>query len=255
MTTTAALASVLAQARPGRLIVEASLWSADPRRLHHDLARVAALADLLHVDASDGRFAPAPQFTPAALSRLPAVGRPVHVHLMAARPLEQIAAWVQAGADLITVHAEAEHAEEALRSLRDLNVGCGLAVRLDSDPSVVQHFADLIDVVIMIGTPLGTKGTSMAPQAPRRLAEVRALLDAHHSATSIHSIDDGAAGNTDDGAARWVPIIADGGIRPDTVPSLTLAGAAGVVAGSMLFTSPDPAGTLAWLRSPAGEAP
>uniref|UniRef100_UPI003F4908DA hypothetical protein n=1 Tax=Nonomuraea sp. CA-252377 TaxID=3240003 RepID=UPI003F4908DA len=249
--TTAALATVLAQARPGRLLVEASLWSADPRRLHHELACIAALADLLHVDASDGRFASAPQFTPTALSRLPAVGRPVHVHLMAARPLEQIAAWVQAGADLITVHAEAEHAEEALLTLRDLNVGCGLAVRLDSDPSVVQQFADLIDVLIMIGTPLGTKGTSMAPQAPRRLAEVRALLDAHHSATSIHSIDDGA----DDGAARWVPIIADGGIRPDTVPSLTLAGAGGVVAGSMLFTSPDPAGTLAWLRSPGGEAP
>lgn len=222
------------------MLVEASLWSADPAARATDLARIAAFVDAVHVDAGDGQIAPA-LFTPADMADLARVAvlrrrLPVHVHLMAARSAPHIAAWAAAGADLISVHAETRDLPAALHLITTHGVPAGLALTLDTHPAAIIPHLGVIDAIVMIGTPLGTKGTAMDSAAAGRLAAVRALANSHPR-------------------GRDLPVIADGGIRDTTAPELASAGADAVVAGSLLFTSPDPAAVAHWLRhrAPTGQ--
>ncbi|MGH3843386.1 MAG: ribulose-phosphate 3-epimerase [Pseudonocardiaceae bacterium] len=223
--------SALADRLPrGRLAVDVSLWSAELGALGAEVTRLTPYADFFHIDASDTWFIPEPLFFPdlvAALRQHTPV--PFHVHLMAQRAGDLVEAFARAGGDLITVHAEADDMGEALRRIRDCGKAAGLALTLDTAPETVAADLDTVDAVVMIGTPLGTKGSSMHPSAPGRIAAMRRVL---------------AAGGRGD-----IVVFADGGIRSDTVPALAAAGADVVVAGSLLMGSADPAVTSAWLRS------
>lgn len=223
--------SVLADQLPrGRLAIDVSLWSADLGALAAEVQRMTPYADLLHIDASDTRFVREPLFFPDLVAALrPHTTVPFHVHLMAQRPVDLVEPFARAGADLITVHAEADEVGVALHRIRDCGKAAGLALTLDTPPETVAADLDAIDAVVMIGTPLGTKGSSMHPTAPGRIAALRRVL--------------AAAGG------GGVVVFADGGIRAETVPTLAGAGADVVVAGSLLLGSPDPAATTRWLRS------
>ncbi|MGJ6969325.1 hypothetical protein ACSDR0_46295 [Streptosporangium sp. G11] len=228
--------TVWANSHPGRLLIEASLWSADLGALAAEVDRMQPHADLFHLDASDSRFVPEPLFFPALLAQLkPRTPVPFHVHLMARDPVTHIGRWIEAGADLISVHLETADVRHALTMIRDQGKAAGLALRLDSDPAQILPLLDVVDVIVMVGTALGTKGTAMDPAAPRRISAVRDLL-------------------TSQPAGRTVSVLADGGIRTGTVPALAAAGADGVVAGSLLFASADPAQTAAWLHGHTGQA-
>lgn len=210
------------------LLLDVSLWSADLAALGAEAARVSPYADLLHLDASDTRFVPQPLFFPDLVSAVQSHTRlPLHVHLMAHHPARLAQTFADAGADLITVHAEAHDAPDAIDVIRAAGRAAGVALTLDTRPPDAADLLARADVVVLIGTPLGTKGTSMAPAALARIAETRQLLDA---------------------AGRQVPIFADGGIRRDTVAQLAEAGATGVVPGSLLWNSGDLAKTAAWIR-------
>lgn len=130
---------------------------------------------------------------------------------------------------------EADQAREALHRIRECGKAAGLALMLDTAPQTIAAELDTVDAVVMIGTPLGTKGSSMHPNAPGRIAELRRVLS--------------AAGRED------IVVFADGGIRADTVPALAGAGADVVVAGSLLLGSADPAATSTWLRSHVPASP
>src|ERR1700754_315516 len=106
-----------AQLPKDRLMAEMSLWSADLGRLAEDIRRVEPFTDLFHVDVADGHFAPALLLFPdmvAVVRRLTA--KPIHVHLMVADPVlhSQVEQFAEAGADLISVHAEHAGASTAL---------------------------------------------------------------------------------------------------------------------------------------------
>ncbi|WP_431895583.1 ribulose-phosphate 3-epimerase [Micromonospora haikouensis] len=211
-----------------RLLLDVSLWSADLSALGAEAARVSPYADLLHIDASDTVFVPQPLFFPDLVSAVRAhTSLPLHVHLMAHQPAQLAQAFVDAGADLITVHAEAREATDAIEVIRAAGRAAGVALTLDTPPNEVADMLTAADAVVLIGTPLGTKGTSMDPAAVARIADTRHLLHA---------------------AGRRVPIFADGGIRRDTVAPLADAGATGVVPGSLLWSSGDLAQTAAWIR-------
>ncbi len=217
----------------GRLAVDVSLWSADLGALAAEVERMTPFADLFHIDTSDTRFISEPLFFPDLVAALrPHTPVPFHVHLMAQRATDLVESFARAGADLITAHAEADDVSEALRRIRDHGKAAGLALTLDAAPDAVVPHLGAVDAVVMIGTPLGTKGSSMHPTAPGRIAALRRVL--------------AVAGRED------IVVFADGGIRADTVPALAGAGADVVVAGSLLMDSPDPATTTAWLR---GHAP
>lgn len=236
--------SVLVDHLPrGRLAVDVSLWSADLGALAVEVERMTPYADLFHIDASDTRFIPEPLFFPDLVAALrPRTPVPFHVHLMAQRAADLAESFASSGADLITVHAEADEVGEALHRIRNCGKAAGLALTLDTAPDAVVPYLGTIGVVVMICTPLGTKGSSMNPKAPGRIAALRDVLT--------------AAGRED------VVVFADGGIRSDTVPALAGAGADVMVAGSLIMSSPDPAATTTWLHghvpaasiSPAGRS-
>ncbi|MEU7802537.1 IMP dehydrogenase [Micromonospora arborensis] len=212
-----------------RLLLDVSLWSADLSALGAEAARISPHADLLHIDASDTRFIEEALFFPDLVRAVrPHTDRPLHVHLMAHRPARLACSFAEAGADLITVHAEAIGAADAVHAIHDVGLPAGVALMLDTDPADARGLLASADAVVLIGTPLGTKGTSMQPAALSRISAMRRLLDAEQ---------------------RRIPIIADGGIRQDTVASLAAAGASGVVPGSLLWGSHDLPGTAAWIRT------
>jgi ribulose-phosphate 3-epimerase len=223
------------QALPrNRLLAELSLWSADLAHLSDEMYRTEQYADLYHIDASDGHFAPLLLFFPDLVARLRLLTRRLfHVHLMAegATLFQQIADFTRAGADLITIHAENGAAvPEALDAIQRDHVATGLALGLDTPVEAVVPYLDRIALVTMMGTRIGIKGQDLAEQACPRIRALQHLLHAS-------------------GYADTIKIAADGGIREQTVPALRAAGADTVVMGSLAYNSADLDQTFRWLWS------
>lgn len=223
---------------PGdRLLVDVSLWSADLTALGDEVRRLEPFADMMHFDVSDAHFVPGLLFFPdlvAALKRL--TSTPFHVHLMMEQPLALIDEFIQAGADMVTVdYKNGAAVPEAIRRVHGRQRAAGLAVGLDVELEVVRPYLDQVELVLMMGTPLGIKGLDLALSACSRIQEMRGIL---------RSL-----------GREGVKIGADGGIRRHTVPALRAAGADLVVPGSLIFSHPDLGEIFEWLRSlpqPAG---
>ncbi len=215
-----------------QLLVDLSLWSADLTDLGAQVRRLSRHADLFHLDVADGHFVPQLLFFPDLLAALrPHTGLPLHAHLMVEDPATAADWFIQAGADLISVHVETgQQALHAVDLIAGSGKAAGLAIGLDTQPGTVVPFLDRIDALVVVGTPLGTRGTPPAAHATGRVGALRELLRRH--------VPD-----------RDVRILADGGIRRNSVAALAAAGAHGVVAGSLVFGSPDPAATLGWLHN------
>jgi ribulose-phosphate 3-epimerase len=216
----------------GRLLAEVSLWSADLGRLEADLLRVADGTDMVHIDVADGHFAPAMLFFPDLVARLRRVTAvPFHVHLMVADTVlqEQAEQFAEAGADLISVHAENANAMAALGAIRGMGVRAGVVLKLETPVERALPLLPALDMLTLLGTRIGVKGQGLAAEAPARLREARGLLAAKT-------------------AGRRVLLGADGGIRDNTVPRLRAATADTVVMGSLAFGAPDYAERIAWLH-------
>lgn len=217
---------------PTRPMAEFSLWSANLLALEADLARVGALVDLYHIDVADGHFAPALLYFPdlvAALRKRTKV--PFHVHLMVqdAILMTQIDQFAEAGADLISVHAENSNAAAALDHIRAKGLRAGVVLKLETPVAAAAPFLEAIDFLTLLGTRIGVKGQGLDPSATDRLGQARALIAARAN------------------PARCV-LAADGGIREETVPRLFAAGAETVVMGSLAYGAPDLSARIAWLR-------
>jgi ribulose-phosphate 3-epimerase len=213
-----------------RLLAEFSLWSADLARLAEDIARTRPYADLYHLDVADGRFAPSLLFFPDLVARIRALtATPLHVHLMVEADIVEAQArqFAEAGADLISVHAEVLDTDSGvLEVIRGLGCAAGLVLRLQTEVGAAAPWLDRAAFLTLLGTAIGVKGQSLSAQAGARLREARALADRH-----------------------GVRVAADGGIRDTTVPGLRAAGADSVVLGSLAFGAPDLAARMAWLRT------
>ncbi len=216
-----------------RLLGEFSLWSADLANLERDILRTEPFVDLYHVDVADGRFAPSFLFFPDQLARIRALtAKPLHVHLMVEGDIvaAQARQFVEAGADLVTIHAENGAAvDAALDAVAEAGRAAGIVLRLETPVEAIVPFLDRVSFVTLLGTAIGVKGQGLSDTACPRLVEARRLI--------------AAAGR--EGAIR---LAADGGIRAQTVPLLRAAGAETVVLGSLAFADPDLAGRIAWLH-------
>jgi len=214
-----------------RLLADVSLWSAELANLEAGMARMDAFADSFHLDVSDAHFAPSLLFFPDLVRALrPLTKRPFHVHLMVERPTSLVEEFVAAGADVITVHAEVglEEAGSAIEAILRAGCSAGLALRLETPVAAAEPYFDSIDTLLLLGTKLGVKGQDLATEACDRLRGAAALLGERRGR---------------------VRLVADGGIRKQTVPLLRQAGADVIVPGSLVFQSPDLAETFAWLRT------
>jgi ribulose-phosphate 3-epimerase len=215
-----------------RLLAEFSLWSADLGRLAEEIDRVDEHVDLYHVDVADGHFSPALLFFPDLVAACrKRTEKPVHVHLMVADAilLSQVEQFAEAGADLVSVHAENRNAGEALDLIAERGLAGGVVMQLHTTVAEAAAFLPRVRMLTLLGTRIGIKGQGLDPEAEARLREAKALI-----------------------GGRDVVLGADGGIREHTVPVLRAAGADTVVMGSLAFNDPDLRARIAWVRGQRG---
>ena len=217
----------------GRCLAEISMWSADLGALAADMRRIDQFADMYHFDVADGTFAPDLLFFPDLVRALrPLSQKPFHIHLMIndKNLLQMINSFIDTGADLISVHVENENAlMPALKLLDDRGVAAGIALQLKTPIARIEPLLDRVRAVLLLGTAIGVKGQDLSSKAPGRLREASKLLLARK-----------------DNKNRL--LIADGGIRETTVPSLVRAGAQTVVMGSLAFGASNLEERFVWLR-------
>jgi ribulose-phosphate 3-epimerase len=187
-------------------------------------------ADLVHVDVMDGHFVPNITIGPPvvrAVRRISALPR--DVHLMISEPDRYLEAFVDAGATMLSVHVEVlPHLHRTLQAIKALGARAGVALNPSTPVTAIEDVAGDVDFVLVMSVNPGFAAQRFIPRAVRKVAAVRALLD--------------AAGNP-------APIEVDGGIDLTTAPQVVAAGARILVAGNAIFGAPDPVEALRALRA------
>jgi ribulose-phosphate 3-epimerase len=215
--------------------VAPSILSADFDRLGAQVQEVLDVgARVIHVDVMDGHFVPpitmGPLVVAALRERVGAAGARLEVHLMVERPERQISEFARAGADLITLHAEATpHLDYALSQIREAGLSAGLAVCPSTPLEVFSEVADSLDLALCMTVNPGWGGQRFIEASIGRLGRLSALLR--------------------DGVALEV----DGGIDLETGARCRAAGASVFVAGNAVFGSSDPAAAYVALAEAVGD--
>ena len=204
-----------------------SLWSADLANLAAEVRRVEPYSERFHLDVADGHYTPALLFFPDLVRALrPHTPRPFEVHLMCDDPLAWVGPFAEAGADgVIFCFDSLKDVGAAVEAVKRLGKFVGVSLQVHEGLELLDPFWADLDVVTVVGTPMGTKGTSMDPSIPDKVRRARAAIAAAGSRAEVE---------------------VDGGIRRNTVPLLHAAGADWIVPGSLMFGE-DPAAMRAWL--------
>jgi ribulose-phosphate 3-epimerase len=208
-----------------------SILSADFAALGEDIARVeAAGADLLHVDVMDGRFVPNLTIGPVVVAAIKKRTRlPLDVHLMIVEPERYLADFARAGADLLTVHAEAcPHLDRTLTQIRELGARAGVALNPATPPEVLEYVLDDLDLVLVMSVNPGFGGQKFIPEAYRKIRRLRTML-----------------------GTRAVEVSVDGGVKLEHARPLAAEGASVLVAGSAIFEASDPGEMVGRMRAAA----
>jgi ribulose-phosphate 3-epimerase len=208
-----------------------SILSADFACLADDVARVAAEADLLHVDVMDGHFVPnltiGPPVVAALRARTPLF---LDCHLMVDNPGVLLADFAEAGADRCIVHIEVGDPRPLFAELRDRGVGVGLTLSPETPVETVLPFLGEIDLLLVMSVHPGFGGQAFIPDVLDKVRIARRAIDE---------------------AGLPVEIEIDGGIKLDTVREAVAAGVDILVAGSAIFAEPDPAAAARAIRDAA----
>jgi ribulose-phosphate 3-epimerase len=202
-----------------RLLIAPSILSADFGRLAEDVqAAEAAGADWIHVDVMDGHFVPNITIGPGVTEAVRrATTLPVDVHLMIESPERYVQAFVDAGADWITVHQEAcPHLHRVLEQIREAGARPGVALNPSTALTTVEEVLPYMDLLLIMTVNPGFGGQSYIETSEDRIRRAQDLLVAR-------------------GFDEEVLIQVDGGIGPATASGVVAAGARVLVAGSAVF--------------------
>ncbi|MCX7345003.1 MAG: ribulose-phosphate 3-epimerase [Alphaproteobacteria bacterium] len=216
-------------ARP--LIIAPSILAADFARLGDEVRAIdAAGADWIHIDVMDGHFVPNISFgTPIMQSIRGVTRKPFDVHLMIAPVDPYLESFARAGADVITVHAEAgPHLDRSLQAIRAMGKKAGVSLNPATPASVLGHVLDRLDLILVMSVNPGFGGQAFIPAMLDKISELREMT-----------------------RGRNIDIEVDGGIGAENAGEIVRAGANALVAGSSIFKTQDYAAAIKSIRMAA----